>query len=707
MCARQRGGLDCNGKIDPKTPLPGIWLRPAAALLVLICLACPVWAQSGQPSEYRSSDTPQDIPDQGAITSSITVSDGGPIGDLNVKLNITHGWNSDLDIFLIAPDGTRVELFTDVGGSSSNFRNTILDNEASESITEGSAPFTGSFRPEGSLAALIEKDVSGTWTLEISDDKTEDVGRLESWCLIVTIGSIKPLPAPVIRCQASMPGGTRDEVSWNDVGRTTRYESTLPEETFYDGTLSRTIAVKNSGAIEDLNVKVNISHQQGSELDVYLVASDGTRIELFTDIGSSQGRFIDTELDDQASASITAGAAPFTGRYRPEGSLGSLIGKDIHGEWTLEITDGSWKTSETLNSWTLIADVADVLYYVECATHGGFVTVVANSGWTTNRSHVFGGLDPKKQYWYRAKAKPLTMWSQTSMTDFQGDALTDTIATRVGDAVLASVDDLGPKVNVIPNPSFEISNGGWGGVISEPDIFVGRVRYLWASQGEWAGCVEFRPTCLSGVGSYAYQHAPVDWTGVATLIFDYASYFNASDLKVSVLIGDKQIWSADVIGNALQPHYNEKVDVSGFTGNQDLRLRAESKVLGYIHAGIVWDNLRTYGSLGYVTAGSIVSTPIRLGDKDTWDILEFDATTPAGTQLTVDILPETGTTPIAGYANVLTGTVLSGINARTIRLCANLSTSNPGVTPELHFWSVGYSEAARESEWSNVASSLP
>ena len=37
--------------------------------------------------------------------------------DLNVTLNMTHTRDEDLDVFLIAPDGTRVELFTDVGGT--------------------------------------------------------------------------------------------------------------------------------------------------------------------------------------------------------------------------------------------------------------------------------------------------------------------------------------------------------------------------------------------------------------------------------------------------------------------------------------------------------------------------------------------------------------------------------------------------------------
>ncbi|MFM7520920.1 MAG: proprotein convertase P-domain-containing protein, partial [Planctomycetota bacterium] len=121
------------------------------------------------------------------VTSSLVVSGiGTSITDVNVRVNITHTWDSDLDVFLIAPDGTRVELFTDVGGSGDNFTNTVLDDQAATSITAGTAPFTGTYRPEGSLATLNGKNPNGTWRLEITDDTGTDVGTLNNWSVIIT-----------------------------------------------------------------------------------------------------------------------------------------------------------------------------------------------------------------------------------------------------------------------------------------------------------------------------------------------------------------------------------------------------------------------------------------------------------------------------------------------------------------------------------------
>ncbi len=136
---------------------------------------------------FISTDVPKLIPDPGTVTSNIFVPDDKTVQKVVVTIgNITHTWDSDLDIYLIAPDGTRVELSTDNGSSGDNYINTVFDDDASTSITAGTAPFTGTFKPEGSLAALIGKNSQGTWKLEVSDDYGNDSGTLNSWSLTLT-----------------------------------------------------------------------------------------------------------------------------------------------------------------------------------------------------------------------------------------------------------------------------------------------------------------------------------------------------------------------------------------------------------------------------------------------------------------------------------------------------------------------------------------
>ncbi len=135
-------------------------------------------------TSYTSTDVPKAIPDLATVISVLNVADSFVLADVDVgPLDITHTWDADLDVFLRSPSGTLVELFTDVGGSGDNFLNTILDDEAAVSITAGSPPFTGTFRPERLLSALDGQNSSGEWRLQITDDLSGDTGTLNSWRL--------------------------------------------------------------------------------------------------------------------------------------------------------------------------------------------------------------------------------------------------------------------------------------------------------------------------------------------------------------------------------------------------------------------------------------------------------------------------------------------------------------------------------------------
>ena len=133
---------------------------------------------------YASTDTPISLPDENTVISTLEISDDATIHDLNVQLNIAHTRDADLDVYLISPVGTRVELFTDVGGSGDDFQDTIFDDESGIPITSGSAPFAGTYRPEGNLAEFEGESLAGTWQLEIHDDRSRQTGTLNSWSII-------------------------------------------------------------------------------------------------------------------------------------------------------------------------------------------------------------------------------------------------------------------------------------------------------------------------------------------------------------------------------------------------------------------------------------------------------------------------------------------------------------------------------------------
>jgi subtilisin-like proprotein convertase family protein len=142
-------------------------------------------------NQFNASDVPQTIPTVGTstVTSDIVVSGlAGNVIDVNVTVNVNHTNVGDLVLTLIAPDGSEYTLADHVGASGDNFSNTLFDDGAAVSISQGAAPFAGSFRPMESLAGLFAANPNGTWRLRIDDTTFFNGGSLGGWSIAVTTG---------------------------------------------------------------------------------------------------------------------------------------------------------------------------------------------------------------------------------------------------------------------------------------------------------------------------------------------------------------------------------------------------------------------------------------------------------------------------------------------------------------------------------------
>ena len=123
------------------------------------------------------------INDFRTTVSTIMVTQNVPISDLNVRLQLSHTQDQDLRIVLKAPWGEEVELVNSRGGTGDNFYFTTLDDQAKTSIGAGRPAFTGSFRPEQSLAPLDGHKTRGVWELDIEDRGRTGTGTLQYWSL--------------------------------------------------------------------------------------------------------------------------------------------------------------------------------------------------------------------------------------------------------------------------------------------------------------------------------------------------------------------------------------------------------------------------------------------------------------------------------------------------------------------------------------------
>ncbi|MFK5983247.1 MAG: proprotein convertase P-domain-containing protein, partial [Flavobacteriaceae bacterium] len=154
-----------------------------------------------------ATDTPLAISNALPPTiSTFNVADSGILGtnyDLNTSsLEITHTWDSDLNIQLQSPMGTTLDLSMGNGGASDNYTGTVFQDGGAD-INAASAPFTGTFEPEGGTfaAAFAGEDINGNWSLIVTDTAGGDDGTLTAFCMEFT--PILGAP-PVIACPADI-----------------------------------------------------------------------------------------------------------------------------------------------------------------------------------------------------------------------------------------------------------------------------------------------------------------------------------------------------------------------------------------------------------------------------------------------------------------------------------------------------------------------
>ncbi|MFM2063810.1 MAG: hypothetical protein RLZZ507_3481 [Cyanobacteriota bacterium] len=112
------------------------------------------------------------IPDneKRGIRSAIAVNENVTIADIQVSVNIWHDFLGDLEVYLIAPNNQQVLLQSRTLG-----RQTQLEQ-------------TYTVRSHPVLQQLLSLVARGNWQLQVIDNSPEDVGKLNSWELVIGYG---------------------------------------------------------------------------------------------------------------------------------------------------------------------------------------------------------------------------------------------------------------------------------------------------------------------------------------------------------------------------------------------------------------------------------------------------------------------------------------------------------------------------------------
>ncbi|WP_159778749.1 reprolysin-like metallopeptidase, partial [Flavobacterium sp. 9AF] len=132
-----------------------------------------------------STNVPVTIPSSGAPTvySTLNIPSGGTISDVNVTINISHTYVSDLTASLISPSGTEITLFASVCTSRDDINATFDDSGTAITCNTTVPTLTGTRIPAQALSAFNGQNSVGNWSLKIQDAFNQDGGSINSWSL--------------------------------------------------------------------------------------------------------------------------------------------------------------------------------------------------------------------------------------------------------------------------------------------------------------------------------------------------------------------------------------------------------------------------------------------------------------------------------------------------------------------------------------------
>ncbi len=356
------------------------------------------------------------IPATGAASSypteiNLTNHDGLVTGVQVSLVGFSHTSPDDVDLILVAPNGSKVVLMSDVGGSNpvTNL-DLFFTDAATASLPDNTTITSGNYKPTdfepdaafpapapggaptgARLSALNGLVANGTWQLFLVDDNGGNAGNINGGWKIFVQSSVDAIGIP----------GT---------GAAQPYAS---QKTIFgvQGTITKATVTLT-----------NFSHTSPDDVDVMLVAPNGRRIVLMSDVGGgTEVGGINLTFDDAALASLPDNAPLATGTYKPTDilpgdafplpapqgattgtTLDAFYGSAPTGVWKLFVVDddnvvnagsiaGSWslnlQTSLTACSFSLSPSVQT---FPVTGGNGSFgINMPSNCSWTASTSSGF------------------------------------------------------------------------------------------------------------------------------------------------------------------------------------------------------------------------------------------------------------------------------------------------------------------------------
>lgn len=352
-----------------------------------------------------------------AISPLTVAGINGVIQHISVNFNIDHTFDGDLIINLKAPNGNIFNLVNRRGGGGDNFVNTTISSAATAPVSGGSAPFSGTYLPDGASSVGTAPNVSnvtaisglystanGTWTLIVTDPAGGDAGILKSWSITITYfppdaGIWTPVAGLFTDAAGTTPyvAGSPAATVYANPASTTTYSVIVTNTsnrsiTYSSGgsvTIPGVAPVSNSAGagapypsvitvaglpanavVKSVAIR-GLRHSGPSDIDMLLQSPTGTNVVLMSDAGGLSDATGQTYTFDDAAAATLATTLNATGTYRPTNfgasdtypaPIGAITQAtptlasftgDLNGTWNLFVNDAVSSDIGFITSWEI------------------------------------------------------------------------------------------------------------------------------------------------------------------------------------------------------------------------------------------------------------------------------------------------------------------------------------------------------------------
>jgi hypothetical protein len=302
----------------------------------------------------------------------------GKVADLTLTLTgFAHEVPDDVDVLLVAPDGTKVQVFSDAGGSNAvSSVNLSLNANAATALPDSTALSSGVFAPanydpsgdtftapapagpyQPSLTAFNGVDPNGTWSLYVVDDNadgsTTDVGSIDDWSLTIS-GALHALPTEteadrvaqaIIADPSTLTGASFDPTGQNAASTPNGFGDPLAPNTLFDN---------DTASLAGFPVAATGNHDFAILTTGDAGLADGTPQTLSSGSGTSNGGGSPTGRGDTAydvttlrlNVTVPAAANCLALDYRfLSEEFPEYVGSPYNDAFIAEVDTSTWTTS--------------------------------------------------------------------------------------------------------------------------------------------------------------------------------------------------------------------------------------------------------------------------------------------------------------------------------------------------------------------------